>query len=144
MPIERTFALLKPEALMGRHKKVLVDALIQVYENGLRVVTREFRFPNEALIQEHYSAHLKEVFYDDLVKQLEGREVLAMVLEGENAVAVWRKVMGPYKQEERELPENQTTIRGKFMERGAPLRYNFCHGADSVEAAEREIALWFG
>ena len=139
--MKRTFALLKPEALLN--KEVLVEAIVQIYEHGLKISVRDFRFPDERLIQEHYSAHLKEDYYEGLVEQLVKREVLAMVLEGENAVAVWRSIMGPYKKEERELPEHRTTLRGKFMADGAPLRYNYCHGADSVEAAEREIALWF-
>ncbi len=137
---ERTFAMIKPEGL--RDKKVLIEIIIQIYEHGLKISAKDFRHPDEALIQEHYCDHLKEEHYPKLVDQLVRSQVLAMVLEGEDAVSVWRQLMGPFK-EERLLPEFKDTIRGKYMDKGAPSNYNYCHGADSVAAAEREIALWF-
>jgi nucleoside-diphosphate kinase len=140
--VQRTLALLKPEAVSDRG--IFIAILTLVAKSGFTIRVLEQLSPSREKVEAHYFLHEKEPYFDDLVTDIAEREVVAMILEHEgDAVALWRCIMGPYKEEERSRPEHSNTIRAQFMQSGWPLRRNFCHGADSAEAAEREIALWF-
>lgn len=140
--MQRTFALLKPEAVFDRNICIAIITLIM--KNGFTIRILEQLSPSHDKVEAHYFLHENKPYFNDLVNDIAGQQVVAMVLEHEDdAVALWRRIMGPYQEEERNKLENAMSIRAQFMQRGSPLRTSFCHGADSVEAAEREIALWF-
>lgn len=140
--MQRTFALLKPEAVSSLDAYISILTLIR--KNGFTIRVLKQSSPTQEKVQAHYFLHEKAEYFDDLVADIAGYEVVAMILEhDEEAVERWRRMMGPYKEEERSRPEHSNTIRAQFMRKNWPLRKSFCHGADSEEAAEREIALWF-
>jgi nucleoside-diphosphate kinase len=131
--MERTLILLKPDAvqrfLMGR-------ILSRFEEKGLQIVAAKFlKIPLE-LCRKHYEVHKGKPFYDGLVKYMTSSPVLALVLEGQNAVAVCRKMMGKTFGYDAE----PGTIRGDFA---ISKPFNLIHGSDSPESSAKEIALFF-
>lgn len=131
--MERTLILFKPDAvqrgLMGR-------ILTRFEDKGLKVVATQFRQLNDELLSKHYEAHKDRPFYPGLVRFMGESPVLALVLEGVDAITVCRKMMGATFGRDAE----PGTIRGDF---GVSRSYNLIHGSDSPEAAEREISLFF-
>ena len=131
--MERTLIILKPDAvqrgLMGR-------ILTRFEDKGLKVVATGFRRLTEDVLAKHYEAHKDRPFYPGLVRFMGESPVLAMVLEGVEAIATCRKMMGATFGRDAE----PGTIRGDF---GSSRSYNLIHGSDSPEAAEREINLFF-
>ena len=131
--MQRTLIILKPDAvqrgLMGR-------ILARFEEKGLKVAAARFARLNESLLEQHYASHKGKPFYPGLVRFMSESPVLVLVLEGANAIAVCRKMMGATFGQNAE----PGTIRGDF---GISRSYNLIHGSDSPEAAEREIALFF-
>ena len=131
--MERTLILLKPDAV----QRGLVGAIIQRFEaRGFKIVAAKLMQISEDLAAEHYAAHKGKPFYDALVGFMTASPVLAMVLEGNDAVRVTRAMMGAT------FGPNADpgTIRGDF---GLSKQYNLVHGSDSPETAEREIDLFF-
>lgn len=92
--------------------------------------------PPMSLLEQHYAEHKGKGFYPSLTGFMSSSAVVAMVWEGNNVVAIARKMMGATKP----LESAPGTIRGDF---GCDMGHNVIHGSDSVESAEREIALWF-
>ncbi|MFG6184182.1 nucleoside-diphosphate kinase, partial [Staphylococcus aureus] len=88
------------------------------------------------LAEKHYSEHEGKPFYDKLISFITSAPVFAMVVEGENAVAVSRKIIGSTNPSE----AAPGTIRGDY---GLNLGSNIIHGSDSTESAQREVKLWF-
>lgn len=131
--MERTLIILKPDAvqrgLMGR-------ILSRFEDKGLVLVAARFRKLEESLLSQHYKDHEGKPFYAGLVRFMSESPVLVMVLEGVDAIAVCRKMMGKTFGRDAE----SGTIRGDF---GVSRSYNLIHGSDSPEAAEREIGLFF-
>jgi len=131
--MQRTLIIFKPDAvqrgLMGR-------ILTRFEEKGLKVVAARFRKLNEELLSKHYEAHKERPFYPGLVRFMSESPVLVLVLEGVDAIAVCRKMMGATFGRDAE----PGTLRGDF---GVSRSYNLIHGSDSPEAAEREVSLFF-
>ncbi len=131
--MERTLIILKPDAvqrgLMGR-------ILSRFEDKGLKVVGARFARLTPELLAKHYEAHKTKPFYPGLVKFMSASPVLLLALEGVDAIAVARKMMGATFGRNAE----PGTIRGDFS---ASRSYNLIHGSDSPEAAEREIGLFF-
>ena len=105
-------------------------------ETSNRVVKDLLRI-SRSLAEEHYAEHRGKPFYEGLVRYIMSGPVIAMVLSGEEAVAVTRAVVG--KTDPRQSPPG--TIRGDF---GMSIRKNIIHASDSGESARREISLFFG
>lgn len=131
--MERTLILFKPDAvqrfLSGR-------ILARFEEKGFKIVgLKLMRIPLE-LCQRHYEAHKGKPFYEGLVKYMTSSPVVALALEGNNAVAVCRKMMGKTFGYDAE----PGTIRGDFA---ISKSFNLIHGSDSPESATREIGLFF-
>ncbi len=131
--MERTFALIKSHAydnsavIMGR----IADA-------GLRIVrTRRGPLPVHTIV-DLYSAHIEKPYWNDLHRSVSGA-VVAMLLEGDDAVARWRKLMGAT--DPRKAAPG--TIRADFGNLDGPMAENAVHGSDSLESATREIAIVF-
>ncbi len=131
--MERTLIILKPDAvqrgLMGR-------ILTRFEAKGLKMVAARFERLGEDRLSQHYKDHEGKPFYAGLVRFMGESPVLVMVLEGVEAIATCRKMMGATFGRDAE----SGTIRGDF---GISRSYNLVHGSDSPEAAEREIGLFF-
>jgi nucleoside-diphosphate kinase len=131
--VERTLVLLKPDAIQRGH---IGEILGRFEAKGLKVVGMKFRqFPLEH-IQQHYEVHRERPFFDSLVAFMTSAPVLALALEGKDAVAVTRRLMGPTNCAE--APPG--TIRGDL---GLSFSHNLVHGSDALETARTELALFF-
>ena len=131
--MERTLVLLKPDAVQ---RGLVGRILARFEEKGLKPVALKMqRFPL-ALIQQHYAAHRERPFYAALVEFMTSGPVVALALEGNNAVEVVRKLMGKTNSAQAE----PGTIRGDF---GLSVSNNLVHGSDSLESAKKELALFF-
>ena len=131
--LERTLVLLKPDAV----QRGLVGEIIARFERkGLKLAGLKLRqFPLK-LIQEHYAVHKDRPFYPKLVKFMTSGPVVAMVLEGKDAIEVTRNLMGATNSRKAAAG----TIRGDL---GMSFSNNLVHGSDSPEAAKKELALFF-
>lgn len=133
MAIERTFSIVKPDAV----ERNLIGALYQRIESaGLRIVAAKMLRLTKEQAQGFYAEHQAKPFFDELVTYMTSAPVMVQVLEGDNAVARYRELMGKTNPEEAACG----TLRADFA---LSLRYNSVHGADSPTSAQREIAYFF-
>ena len=133
MPKERTFTLVKPD---GVQRGFVGDIVSRFEKKGLKVVAMKMLVVREDLAKSYYSEHIGKPFFEPLIKYITSGPSVAMVLEGDNAVKVTRKMMGATDPKE----ADQGTIRGDF---GLHVGRNIIHGSDSLSSAEREISLFF-
>src|ERR671911_121916 len=129
MAVERTFSILKPDAT----KRNLTGAVNAVIEgSGLRIVAQKRVRMTRVEAETFYAVHKERPFFGELVEFMTSGPVVVQVLEGENAVAKYREVMGPT------TPANaaEGTIRKQFA---LSMGENTAHGSDSPENAEIEI-----
>ena len=133
MAIERTISIVKPDAV---GKNVIGQIYSRFEENGLRIVAAKMKHLSVREAQEFYAVHKERPFYDSLVAFMTSGPVMIQVLEGENAVAKNRELMGATNPAEA-VPG---TIRADFAE---SLSVNAVHGSDSLENAAIEIAYFF-
>lgn len=132
--MERTLILLKPDCVQRR----LVGEVLGRFERkGLRLAAMKLVKADQQLAAKHYEVHKERPFYASLLSFLTSGPTLALVLEGREAVAVARALIG--KTDPVESPPG--TIRGDL---GISKQNNLIHGSDSVENAKAEIELWFG
>jgi nucleoside-diphosphate kinase len=130
---QRTFVLLKPDAV----RRGLVGTLLDRYERrGLTIVALEQRTIDGELADRHYAEHVERDFYPPLRAFVTSGPVVALVLEGDQAIEVVRGINGAT--DGRKAAPG--TIRGDFS---LSNRENLVHGSDSAESADREIAIWF-
>ena len=131
--MERTLVLAKPDAL----QRGLVGTILSRFEQkGLKLVGLKMRrFPDE-VIQEHYSVHADKPFYSALVGFMTSGPVVAIALEGKDAISVVRGLMGKTNSAE----AAPGTIRGDYA---LSFSNNLVHGSDGPESAETELALFF-
>ncbi|MEM0342854.1 MAG: nucleoside-diphosphate kinase [Thermoplasmata archaeon] len=131
--IEKTFVMIKPDGV----QRGLVGRIIQRFEErGLKICAMKMmRIPRE-LSERHYAEHKGKAFYEPLLSYITSGPVVCMVLEGENAVAAVRTMMG------KTNPQDAApgTIRADFAQ---ATGRNIVHGSDSPESAKREIQLFF-
>jgi nucleoside-diphosphate kinase len=133
MALERTLVLVKPDGV----RKGLVGEVISRFERlGMRMVAMRLIQIDEELAARHYAEHKGKDFYQPLIDFIVSGNVVAMVIEGEAAITVVRKLMGPT--DPLEAPPG--TIRGDFA---ASIDHNVVHGSDGPESAKREIGLFF-
>ena len=130
---ERTLVLLKPDTV----KRGLTGTVVDRFERrGLRIVAMELRTIDGEQADTHYAEHVERDFYPPLRAFVTSGPLVAMVLEGDQAVEVVRGLNGAT--DGRKAAPG--TIRGDFS---LSNRENLVHGSDSAESAEREIAIWF-
>lgn len=131
---ERTFAMVKPDGV----QRGLVGEIVRRYEaRGLKLVGLKLMQVPTAMAEEHYAEHKGKGFYNGLVQYITSGPVVALCLEGKNAVGVVRTVNGATKP----WDAAPGTIRGDFA---LDIGRNIVHGSDSVDAANRELAIYFG
>lgn len=131
--MERTLILLKPDAV----QRGLIGPILSRFEQkGLKIVGLKLRQFEKAVIEEHYAPHRERKFYPSLVRFMTSGPVLALALEGKDAIAVTRRLIGKTNSREAE----PGTIRGDY---GMSFSNNLVHGSDSAESAERELGIFF-
>lgn len=131
--MEQTFAMLKPGVLQRR---IVGEVLSRIERKGLKIIAlKMMRIPQQQC-ETHYAEHRDKPFFSSLVSYMTSGPVVAMVIEGENAIAYVRQLCGATN------PANAApgTIRGDF---GLVTQNNIIHASDSPESAAREIALFF-
>lgn len=131
---EKTFVMLKPDCI----KRGLVGEVIsRIERKGYRIVNAKMMWLDEDLLRVHYAHLADKPFFPEILSYMMSGPVLAMIVEGENAVAGVRILMGATKFEEAAAG----TIRGDFA---MSTSENIIHGSDSPENAEAEIKRFFG
>ncbi|MEK9660187.1 MAG: nucleoside-diphosphate kinase [Alphaproteobacteria bacterium] len=133
MATERTFSIIKPDATR-RNLTGAINARIE--EAGLRIVAQRRIRMSQAEAESFYGVHKERPFFNDLVAFMTSGPVVVQVLEGENAVAHYREIMGATNPEQADAG----TIRKDFAE---SIEANSVHGSDSTENAAIEIAHFF-
>jgi len=133
MAIERTFSIIKPDAVA---KNVIGPIIGKLEAAGLRVVAAKMVRLTELQARAFYAVHKDRPFYTDLVKFMTEGPVVVQVLEGENAIARNREVMGATNPEK----ADPGTIRKEFA---TNIERNAVHGSDAPDAARTEIAFFF-
>lgn len=133
MPKERTFTLIKPD---GVQRGFVGNIISRFEQKGLKVVAMKMLVVSGDLAKSYYSEHIGKPFFEPLIEYITSGPSVAMVLEGDDAVKVTRKMMGATDPKE----ADQGTIRGDF---GLQVGRNIIHGSDSLSSAEREISLFF-
>ena len=130
---QRTLVLLKPDTV----RRGLVGELLGRFEaKGLRIVAMDLRTIDGELADQHYAEHVEKAFYPPLRDFVTSGPLVAMVLEGDEAIEVIRALNGAT--DGRKAAPG--TIRGDFS---LSNRENLVHGSDSEESAAREIKIWF-
>lgn len=133
MALERTFSIIKPDATR-RNLTGKVNAKIE--EAGLRIIAQKRLHLTKEQAEGFYAVHKERPFYNDLVAFMTSGPVVVQVLEGENAIAKYREVMGATNPANAEAG----TIRKEFAE---SIEANSVHGSDAPETAKEEIAYFF-
>ena len=130
---ERTLILIKPDGV----QRALIGRIVDRYEQrGLRIAGMKLMVADRALAERHYEVHREKPFFAGLIEFITSGPLVAMAVEGPNAIAVCRTVNGAT----RPLEAMPGSIRGYWaLETG----HNLVHGSDSAENAEHELGLWF-
>jgi len=133
MAVERTLVLIKPDAV----RRGLAGEILRRFEQrGLAIREARLLTVDRGLAEEHYAEHAEKPFYGELVDFITSGPPLALVLEGEGAIATVRTTMGATNPAD----AGPGTIRGDLA---LSMPDNLVHGSDSPESAAREISLWF-
>ncbi|MDR3170925.1 MAG: nucleoside-diphosphate kinase [Treponema sp.] len=131
--METTFVMLKPGVLQRR---IAGEVLNRFEKKGLKVVALKLTRMSLEMVEAHYAEHKGRDFYNKLLEYTLSGPVIAMILEGEDAIAVVRRIVGPTNL----LEAPAGTIRGDYAAR---TRLNIVHASDSPASAARETALFF-
>ncbi|MBK6917047.1 MAG: nucleoside-diphosphate kinase [Deltaproteobacteria bacterium] len=131
--MQRTLALVKPDAYAAGHHGAIAA---KIQETGLRIVAMKTLQLSRAQAEGFYHVHSARPFFGDLCKFMTEGKILALVLEGDDAIARWRGLMGPT--DATKAPKD--TIRGQF---GTNVERNATHGSDATETAAFEIGYFF-
>lgn len=133
---EKTFALIKPDAVLAGHTDAILEA---IRERGFRILAQQRRSMDRDFAIRFYQEHAQEPWFDEIIDFMTSGPVVALVLEKDNAIRAWRKAIGHrWPPRAREL--DPTCLRARFgsLETGA----NALHGSDAPESAQREMALF--
>jgi len=133
MAIERSLILLKPDCLNGHHAGEVIGRFEKA---GFEIRAARLIALSDELLREHYAHIADRPFFPEIVEFMSSRPVLALVLEGENAVQSIRDLLGPT--DSTQAPAG--TIRGDM---GTTSMENICHASDSVENAAIEVERFF-
>ena len=133
MAAERTLILVKPDAF---ERRLTGEVIARFERKGLSLVALKQIVADEAIANEHYAEHSDKPFFGELVSFITGGPLVAMVLEGPNAINAARQVIGATDPVEADAG----SIRGTY---GTEVTFNLVHGSDSPESAERETGIWF-
>lgn len=131
--MERTLILIKPD---GVQRGLIGNIITRIENRGLKLAGLKLMQVSEELAGKHYAEHKERPFFGDLVAFITSGPLVAMAVEGPNAIAQMRKIMGSTN------PQDAApgTIRGDFA---LTVAYNIIHGSDGPESAARELKLFF-
>ena len=133
MAVERTLILIKPDAT---RRALAGEFLRRFEERGLELRGAKLVTVDNDLAERHYGVHREKPFFNELVQFITSGPTLALVLEGEGAIATCRRTIGATNPADAE----PGSIRGDLA---LSMPDNLVHGSDAPDTAEREIALWF-
>ena len=133
MSVERTLILIKPDAV---RRSLAGEILGRIEARGFVVRAGKLLTASRELGEEHYAEHREKPFFGELVEFITSGPTLALVVEGEGAIATLRKTIGATNPADAE----PGSIRGDLA---SSMPDNLVHGSDSPESAAREVALWF-
>jgi nucleoside-diphosphate kinase len=131
--MERTFSIIKPDAVK---KNAIGEIIAALEKEGLKPVAMKMLHLSQQQAQGFYHVHQDKKFFPDLIKFMTEGPIVAMVLEGNDAIARYRKVMGATDAKKAE----PGTLRARF---GTDIERNACHGSDAPETAKFEIGYFF-
>ncbi len=133
MAVERTYAMIKPEAVSLGHSGKIID---RIESEGFKIVAMKKMEMSKDLASIFYEVHSEKPFYSELVESVSSGPIIVMVLEKDGAIAAWRELMGDTN------PDNAEpgTLRKLY---GTSITNNVTHGSDAPETAETEIKLIF-
>lgn len=130
---EKTLVLIKPDGF----ERKLIGKIITFYEDkNLIISSLKMLKADNKIVAEHYIEHKDKPFFNELISYLTEDKIIAMVIEGENAITIVRKINGATDP----LNADMGSIRGQF---GNEKQRNLVHASDNTNNAEREIKLWF-
>ena len=130
---DRTFVIIKPDAV----ERGLAGEIISRFERkGLKLAALKQMTATPEIANEHYAEHSEKPFFGELTSFITGGPLVALILDGPNAVKAARQLIGATDPVEADAG----SIRGTF---GTEVTFNLVHGSDSDESAEREIGIWF-
>lgn len=130
---DKTLVLIKPDAV---ERNIIGKILTEYERNGLEIIELKMLTATQEIAASHYAEHLGKEFYDDLMEYITSGPLVALVLAGENVVERVRALNGATDPED----AADNTIRALY---GLSLSHNTVHASDSLESAEKEIAIWF-
>jgi len=130
---ERTLVLVKPD---GVQRRLIGEVISRIERKGLDIVALELRTVPRELAEQHYAEHDGKPFFGELVEFITSGPIVAMVLEGDEAIKAARQVIGATNP----LEASPGSIRGDFA---IAVGQNMVHGSDSAESAQREAKLFF-
>jgi nucleoside-diphosphate kinase len=133
MATQRTLVLVKPD---GVARGLAGEVISRLERKGLRLLAMELRTLDVDTARQHYGEHVGKPFFDELVKFITSGPLVAIAVEGDEAVTAVRTLMGPTNP----VSAPPGTIRGDFA---LLIGENLVHGSDSLESAERELKLFF-
>lgn len=130
---EQTLVLIKPDAV----ERNLIGKILSEYErNGLKIVEMKLLNATTEIAKKHYAEHIEKPFFNDLVEYITSGPLVALILEGEDAIRRVRALNGATNPTD----ASDNTIRALY---GISLSNNTVHASDSPESAVKEIAIWF-
>jgi nucleoside-diphosphate kinase len=132
--MERTFVMIKPD---GVRRGLVGECLRRFEDRGLKLVALKLLTPSRELAENHYGAHRDKPFFPGVVQFITSGPVVAMILEGESAIAAVRQMVGAT----RPLEAAPGSIRGDYA---LEVGENIVHASDGTETAAEEMRLWFG
>ena len=133
MKKERTFVMIKPD---GVQRGLVGDIISRFERKGVKLVAMKLVSVSKELAEKHYGIHKGEPFFEPTVKYITSSPVVAMIIEGNNAIEMVRGMMGATDPQKADVG----TIRGDF---GQFIGKNIVHGSDGPDTAEFEMNLWF-
>lgn len=133
MAVENTFIMIKPD---GVARGLVGDVVSRFEAKGMRLERMRMLEVTEDIARRHYAEHVEKPFFPELLSFITSGPVVAMEWSGESAIAAARTMMGPTNPVE----AAPGSIRGDYA---LVITENIVHGSDSVESAQRELAIWF-
>ncbi|MGC8936061.1 MAG: nucleoside-diphosphate kinase [Candidatus Methanomethylicaceae archaeon] len=131
--IEKTFVMIKPDAVV---RGLIGEVISRLERKGLKIVGMRMIRMSEEEASSLYSVHKGKPFYDDLIRFIRSAPVVVMAIEGESAVSVVRRLIGPT--DSKEAPPG--TVRGDLS---CSKSMNVIHASDSLDNAQRELSIFF-
>lgn len=131
--MDRTYVMIKPD---GVQRNLIGEIITRFEQKGLKLLGMKFLLLSREQGEAHYREHAGKEFYERLISFITSGPVVAMVWEGKNAVQAVRKIVGATNP----IEADPGSLRGMY---GLNVSNNIVHAADSIESAEREIAIYF-